>query len=112
MRDSWSPTDDTWDEVVESMGQPIVCSRCYRRGEMSVVGFLSDVNGRPALTPAERFTPDDRDWSRAEMPALVSPETRLPVNLTCQRCHRACGQWKAETVLARVARGKPWVPAT
>jgi hypothetical protein len=107
MTDGWM--DATWDQVVEAMGRPVASSRCLGRGQLSVVGFLTQVTGRPALSPAERFDPEDRDWARTEVPS-GDPETKRPVDLHCHRCRRSCGAWTARTIAARIEQGKARVP--
>lgn len=112
MRDTWAG-EETWSEIVESFGRPIGCSRCWRNGrQLSVVAFLTEVDGRPAVTPTVRFNPEDSDWSRMELPVGQPPETRAAVELHCHRCGKSCGQWRAVTLARRADRGKAWVPAT
>jgi hypothetical protein len=101
--------DATWDEVIDMMGQPVACSRCLGRGQLTAVGFLTEAEGRPALSPAERFHPDDRDWSRTELPSQP-PQTKAPVDLYCHRCRKSCGTWTARAIAARIGQGKARVP--
>jgi hypothetical protein len=106
------PDDASWDDVVDMMGTPIACSRCNAREELTIVAFLTEVDGRPALSAAERFNPEDKDWSHIEMPTMDPPSLTKPVDLWCHRCDQSCGSWTTRAVMRRVARGKPWVPKT
>jgi hypothetical protein len=111
MRDSWAPGDETWAELVESMGWPILCTRCRAKGQQTVVAFLSDVDGRKAVTPAIRFKPEDRDWPRTEMPSDTPPLVSGSIGLRCWRCEKGCGDWSVAALVSRAMQGKPWVPA-